>query len=167
MKKLYKKEITSLVGKLTLVSSNEALVAVLWENEIPGRVKLGKLEISNEHPILLDTEKQLKEYFLGKRKVFDLSLNPIGTPFQSKVWKALQEIPFGKVCSYSELAKTIGSPKASRAVGAANGRNPISIIIPCHRVIGKSGKLIGFAGGLPVKETLLKLEKFSSNSAPQ
>jgi methylated-DNA-[protein]-cysteine S-methyltransferase len=110
------------------------------------------------HPVLLVTERELKEYFEGKRTAFSVTLDPAGTEFQNKVWRALSEIPFGETRSYAEIAKRIGSAKAVRAVGAANGRNPISIIVPCHRVIGASGRLTGFAGGLDIKEQLLTLE---------
>ena len=102
--------------------------------------------------------KQLREYFAGKRTDFALPLVPEGTPFQRSVWKALQEIPYGKTISYGELARWVGNPKASRAVGAANGQNPIPIVIPCHRVIGANGTLTGFGGGLPIKKALLELE---------
>jgi methylated-DNA-[protein]-cysteine S-methyltransferase len=106
-----------------------------------------------------DAVRQLREYFSGKRTDFDLPLEPQGTPFQRGVWKRLEEIPYGETISYGELAKRVGNPKASRAVGAANGQNPIPIVIPCHRVIGANGKLTGFGGGLPTKEKLLELEK--------
>ena len=102
--------------------------------------------------------KQLREYFAGKRADFELPLAPEGTEFQRTVWRNLQEIPYGETISYGELAKRVGNPKASRAVGAANGQNPIPIVIPCHRVIGANGKLTGFGGGLPTKEALLALE---------
>jgi methylated-DNA-[protein]-cysteine S-methyltransferase len=102
--------------------------------------------------------RQLREYFGGKRVEFDLPLAPEGTEFQHNVWRRLQEIPYGATISYGELAKRVGNPKASRAVGAANGQNPIPIVIPCHRVIGANGKLTGFGGGLPTKEALLALE---------
>jgi methylated-DNA-[protein]-cysteine S-methyltransferase len=107
---------------------------------------------------------QLDEYFAGKRQEFDLPLAPAGTDFQCQVWQGLQEIPFGETWSYGELARHVGRPKASRAVGAANGLNPIPVIIPCHRVIGSNGKLTGFGGGLETKSFLLKLE--SSQAAP-
>ncbi|MEO5668769.1 MAG: methylated-DNA--[protein]-cysteine S-methyltransferase [Bdellovibrionota bacterium] len=155
---LYFKDIKTPVGMLKLVAHDKGIVALLWEKEKLGRVKLGELKNSSKHSVLLEGEKQLKEYFAGKRTRFDLPLDPIGTDFQKKVWKALRKIPFGKTQSYGELAKKIDSPKASRAVGAANGRNPISIIVPCHRVIGMNGTLTGFAGGLNVKATLLNLE---------
>lgn len=105
-----------------------------------------------------DAIKQLKEYFRGKRQVFDLQLNPKGTPFQLKVWRALAEIPYGKTRSYAQIAARIGRPKAVRAVGLANGRNPLPIVLPCHRVIGKNGQLVGYGGGLPTKQALLQLE---------
>ena len=105
-----------------------------------------------------DVVSQLTEYFEGKRRRFDLPLAPEGTPFQQRVWNALMDIPYGETISYGELARRVGNPNASRAVGAANGQNPIPIVIPCHRVIGANGKLTGFGGGLPIKERLLALE---------
>lgn len=147
------------VGKLKLVASDKGLVAVLWENDDPERVKFDKISSSETHPILLKSERQLQEYFAGKRKSFAIDLDFHGTDFQKKVWQALLTIPFGETRSYGEIAKQIGNSKASRPVGAANGKNPISIIAPCHRVIGASGALTGFAGGLEVKAFLLKLEK--------
>jgi len=104
---------------------------------------------------------QLDEYFEGKRKIFSITINLIGTEFQKMVWKELAKIPYGSTICYGELANRIGNPKASRAVGAANGKNPIPIIIPCHRVIGKDGRLVGFGGGIPVKKHLLQLENRS------
>jgi methylated-DNA-[protein]-cysteine S-methyltransferase len=147
------------VGDLKLVASNNGLVAILWENDNPGRVRLSELIRDDHHPILLKTEQQLTEYFAGKRKTFSVALDMRGTPFQKNVWEALLAIPFGETRSYGHLAKQLGNPAATRAVGAANGRNPISIIVPCHRVIGSSGKLTGFAGGLDTKALLLNLEK--------
>ena len=159
--KLYFKVIPSPVGKLKLVCNEQALVAVLWENEKNGRVKLPKMEANPNNPLLLDAEGQLEEYFNGEREQFDLPLDPIGTDFQKKVWNELKKISYGATLSYGEIAAKIGSPKSARAIGAANGRNPISIIVPCHRVIGISGDLTGFAGGLNYKEKLLSLEKKS------
>ena len=147
------------VGKLKLVASDKALVAILWEKDNPRRVRLTELVANDRHPVLLETERQLREYFAGKRKTFSVALDMRGTRFQKDVWEALLAIPFGQTRSYRQLAKQLGNPRASRAVGAANGRNPISIIVPCHRVIGSSGKLTGFAGGLEVKAHLLGLEK--------
>lgn len=151
------KFIGSPVGQLKLIGDDRGLAAILWENDNPKRVRLQSRE-DNSHPVLAEAEQQLNEYFSGKRKSFSLSLNPVGTEFQKKVWAALREIPFGETRSYGELAKQIGNSNASRAVGAANGKNPISIIVPCHRVIGSSGKLTGFAGGLMAKQILLDLE---------
>ena len=152
-------EMTSPVGTLKLVAHETALVAVLWENENPKRVRLAELIEQTHHPILLETQKQLTEYFAGKRQQFDLPLDFEGTEFQQKVWQALLTIPFGETRSYRDIAEQIGNVKAVRAVGAANGKNPISIIAPCHRVVGANGKLVGFAGGLDNKDILLRLEK--------
>ncbi|WP_180124352.1 methylated-DNA--[protein]-cysteine S-methyltransferase [Acinetobacter sp. YH12097] len=147
------------VGQLKLVAHETALVAVLWENENPNRVRLAALVEDRQHPILLKTAQQLNEYFAGKRQQFDLPLDFEGTEFQQQVWQALLTIPFGETRSYKQIAEQIGNVKAVRAVGAANGKNPISIIAPCHRVVGVNGKLVGFAGGLENKEILLKIEK--------
>jgi methylated-DNA-[protein]-cysteine S-methyltransferase len=155
---LFYKEMKSPVGKLKLVASSQALVAVLWEKERPNRVKLGAMNLDPRHPILIEAERQLSEYFTGQRIRFDLPLQLNGTEFQKKVWQALREIPFGKTRSYRDLARAVGLPKASRAVGAANGKNPLSIVVPCHRVIGANGALTGFAGGLATKAALLALE---------
>ncbi len=157
MKNVYK-IINSPVGKLKLIASTNGLAAILWGKDDGDRVKI-KAEITNtKHPLLLQAEKQLKEYFSGKRKVFSIKLDLQGTTFQKQVWEQLIAIPFGQTRSYGDLAKKIKKPKASRAVGAANRCNPISIIVPCHRVIGSTGKLTGFAGGLNIKSKLLKLE---------
>ncbi|KAB0652589.1 methylated-DNA--[protein]-cysteine S-methyltransferase [Acinetobacter bohemicus] len=152
-------EMPSPVGILKLVATENALVAVLWENENPKRVRLAELIEQVNHPILLETQKQLREYFAGTRQQFDLPLDFEGTVFQKKVWQALLCIPFGETRSYRDIAEKVGNIKAVRAVGAANGKNPISIIAPCHRVVGVNGKLVGFAGGLNNKEILLGLEK--------
>ena len=152
-------EMPSPVGILKLVATKNALVAVLWENENPKRVRLAELIEQVDHPILLETQKQLCEYFAGTRQQFDLPLDFEGTVFQKKVWQALLGIPFGETRSYRDIAEQVGNIKAVRAVGAANGKNPISIIAPCHRVVGVNGKLVGFAGGLNNKEILLGLEK--------
>ena len=114
--------------------------------------------IKKETPLIKKAAAQLGEYFEGKRKNFDLPLSLHGTDFQLKVWKALQKIPYGKMTSYGEIARVIGNAAACRAVGMANNRNPIAIVVPCHRVIGKDGSLTGYGGGLDLKEKLLKLE---------
>ena len=146
------------VGQLTLVARDGKLTAILWEQERANRVRLGVLREANDSPVLLETARQLREYFAGARSQFELELDFNGTPFQQQVWRALLTIPFGETRSYSQIAEQIGNPKAVRAVGAANGRNPISIVAPCHRVIGASGGLTGFAGGLGAKHYLLALE---------
>lgn len=146
------------VGTLTLVARGECLAAVLWEEERENRVRLGELHREDRLPVLCETARQLGEYFAGQRERFELPLDFAGTDFQRQVWAALLTIPFGQTRSYGDIARQIGNPSAVRAVGAANGRNPISIIAPCHRVIGASGSLTGFAGGLAAKHFLLALE---------
>ena len=146
------------VGELKLAANGSRLAAILWENDKPGRVRLGPMSEAPDNPILVRTAAQLREYFSGSRDRFELELDFAGTQFQKKVWAALLTIPFGETRSYSQIAEQIGNPSAVRAVGAANGKNPISIVAPCHRVIGASGKLTGFAGGLEAKERLLTLE---------
>ncbi|MDI3273296.1 methylated-DNA--[protein]-cysteine S-methyltransferase [Pseudomonas sp. MDT1-16] len=150
--------LASPVGELKLVANGSRLAAILWENDKPGRVRLGPMTEAPDNPILVRTTQQLQEYFAGTRNRFDLELDFSGTEFQKQVWEALLSIPFGETRSYSEIARQIGNPSAVRAVGAANGKNPLSIVAPCHRVIGASGKLTGFAGGLEAKERLLTLE---------
>ncbi|MGE8067722.1 methylated-DNA--[protein]-cysteine S-methyltransferase [Pseudomonas sp. NPDC089569] len=150
--------LASPVGELKLVANGSRLAAILWENDKPGRVRLGTMSEAPGNPILQRTARQLREYFAGTRRQFELDLEFAGTEFQKKVWAALLTIPYGETRSYSQIADQIGNPAAVRAVGAANGKNPISIVAPCHRVIGASGKLTGFAGGLDAKERLLDLE---------
>jgi methylated-DNA-[protein]-cysteine S-methyltransferase len=162
---LFCKEMESPVGKLKLVASTNALHAILWERERPNRVKLGPLKLDPQQPILIETERQLREYFVGTRKEFDLPLEPAGSEFQKKVWRALREIPFGQTRSYLDLARSVGSAKAVRAVAAANGKNPFSIVVPCHRIVGAHGALTGFAGGLEVKAKLLALEARAASLA--
>ena len=152
------KTFPSPVGVLTLVASDTGLAAILWENDRPGRVRLGEMIENDDHPILAETAKQLGAYFAGTLTAFTVPLDFAGTDFQKSVWHALLTIPFGETRSYAEIARQIGRPSAVRAVGAANGRNPISIIAPCHRVIGSNGALTGFAGGLEAKQLLLGLE---------
>jgi methylated-DNA-[protein]-cysteine S-methyltransferase len=152
------KSIASPYGKLKLVASDKGLAAVLWENDDPRRVRLGALKRSSDNRFLNEAEKQLKAYFAGRLKKFTVPLDFKGTDFQKSVWAALLTIPFGETRSYREIARQIGRPEASRAVGAANGRNPISIITPCHRVLGSNGRLTGFAGGLEAKDHLLRHE---------
>jgi len=151
------------VGRLRLVASPQGLAAVLWENDRPTRVRLGQLAEDPGHPHLRRAILQLNEYFAGQRIAFDLPLDARGTTFQQQVWDQLLAIPYGETRSYLDLARKLGNPNATRAVGAANGRNPISIIVPCHRVIGSSGNLTGFAGGMAIKQRLLDLESSTRN----
>jgi methylated-DNA-[protein]-cysteine S-methyltransferase len=159
MQPYFSKVIESPVGALTLVASEQGLAAILWKDDSPRRVRLTNVVKDENNPILLETERQLREYFAGERQAFSLKLDPAGTDFQRRVWNALLTIPYGDTRSYGQIARQIGRPAAVRAVGAANGRNPISIIAPCHRVIGSTGKLTGFAGGLETKARLLELER--------
>ena len=143
------------IGKLLLLGDGTALHRIHFPNERatpPRGAEKAKDELS-------EVREQLDEYFLGKRRTFDLKFNLQGTAFQKRVWHLLAEIPYGKTISYGELAKRAGSPKGARAVGAANGKNPLPIVLPCHRVIGKDGSLTGFGGGLSTKTALLKLER--------
>lgn len=146
------------VGRLKLIANDEGLAAVLWEDDDPARIRVRIYTENNAHPVLLETERQLQEYFNGERNVFSLPLDPVGTEFQKEVWQALSTIPYGETRTYGDIARQLGDIKAVRAVGAANGKNPISIIVPCHRVIGVSGNLTGFAGGLEAKAWLLSRE---------
>jgi methylated-DNA-[protein]-cysteine S-methyltransferase len=147
---------TDIAGPLVLAGDEKGLRHLAFQD--------GRHALAIENHWLLDPaffktlKTQLNAYFAGESKVFDVPLRPTGTPFQLKVWAALQEIPYGRTVSYGWIAKRIGRPNAVRAVGGANGRNPISIIIPCHRVIGSNGTLTGYGGGLDVKQRLLRLE---------
>lgn len=161
------------VGPLRLVADAqaEALVAVLWPEEAPGRVKFVSEPldstptagtgdpISDGSAVLGAASVQLDEYFAGERTRFELDLAPRGTEFQLQVWRSLAEIPYGETSSYGKQAAAIGRPSAVRAVGAANGRNPLSIVLPCHRIVGADGKLTGFAGGIETKRWLLDHER--------
>ena len=145
------------VGRLRLAADEEALRSI----EFPSSrhpVALPADSIEDDNAILAATRAQLREYFDGARDRFDLPLGPVGTEFQRSVWFALAGIPFGATLSYAQLAAQVGRPSAVRAVGAANGRNPLPIVLPCHRVIGSDGSLTGFGGGLPAKQFLLELE---------
>ncbi len=150
-------QIESPLGSLLLAADEVGLREILFVNgRHPARPEPSWKEDRAVHS---ETIRQLQAYFAGELESFDLQLAPEGTPFQLGVWRTLCEIPFGQTISYGELASRIGNPKASRAVGLANGSNPIPIVIPCHRVIGSNGKLTGYGGGLPIKEKLLALER--------
>lgn len=152
------KMMPSPVGELRLVASDTGLAALIWKvhrhEALPGQTQ----EHDPQHSILLDAERQLNEYFSGQRTEFTLPLDLRGTPFQQRVWAELQHIPYGETCSYLDIARRLGDEKATRAVGSANGRNPVSIIVPCHRVIGANGKLTGYGGGMERKHWLLEHE---------
>jgi methylated-DNA-[protein]-cysteine S-methyltransferase len=152
------KTMKSPIGVLKLVASDQGLAAVLWEHDDTLQERFGTIGAEPRHPVLLQAQQELEEYFSGSRKRFTVPLDFAGTAFQNKVWNALRTIPFGQTRSYGDIADQIGSSKAVRAVGAANGRNPIPIIVPCHRVIGADGTLTGFGGGLEIKARLLALE---------
>lgn len=158
-KPLIYKDVPSSVGVIRVISSDTGLVAIIWEGEDYKRTKLSEPVRDDEHPLLLQAEQQLNEYFQNKRTTFDIPLDFRGTEFQIRVWEALLKIPYGVTKTYGELAKILGDSKAVRAVGGALNKNPISIIVPCHRVVGASGKLVGFAGGLDNKSILLDLEQ--------
>jgi methylated-DNA-[protein]-cysteine S-methyltransferase len=147
------------VGMLTLVASDRGLRAVLWPKLSPQRAGISPRPHRNpDHPILQKTTHQLDEYFAGSRTSFDLPLDLEGTRFQLAAWRSLAEIPFGATSTYGQQAAALGIPTAARAVGAANGANPVCIVLPCHRVIGANGSLTGFGGGLPTKQWLLDHE---------
>lgn len=149
------------VGPLTLQADNQGLCRLDFGQRAPVCAS------PPEHPILRQAVEQLDAYFRGERTRFDLPLKPVGTLFQAEVWTALQAIPYGAVRSYADIADAIGRPQACRAVGMANNRNPISIIIPCHRVVGANGSLTGYGGGLDTKIQLLKLEQVPLKEAPE
>jgi methylated-DNA-[protein]-cysteine S-methyltransferase len=149
---------SSPVGTLHLLATDSALLAVVWRRHSTPQLTFESAIERPDHPILLETIRQLGEYFSGQRRVFELPLEFRGTDFQRRAWQALMTIPYGETRSYAQMARHIGNPAAVRAVGAANGRNPVSIIAPCHRVIGSSGELTGFGGGMEAKAWLLAHE---------
>ena len=149
MKRISARNIDSPIGALGLCARDGYLVRIVF-----GGVE--ETEFADE--VLFEAKRQLEEYFAGERRKFDVPLDMEGTEFQKKVWRALMDIPYGEVRSYSDIAEKVGSPKAVRAVGMANHVNPIPVIVPCHRVVGKNGKLVGYAGGLAMKEWLLGME---------
>ena len=146
------------LGRLHIVVSDDAVLRIYFPNEQWTEEYIRR----PKHPLILETKKQLAEYFKGERKSFDLPLSPVGTEFQKRAWKVLAKIPYGQTISYSDEAKRMKSPLSVRAVGSANGKNPLPIVIPCHRVVAKGGKLGGYSGGLHNKELLLTLEQGTS-----
>jgi methylated-DNA-[protein]-cysteine S-methyltransferase len=161
---LYSRLVLSPIGPLTLIASDVGLQAIRWPDEsIPDSVEP---VADGPHPILDTAAAQLEEYFAGERTTFDLPLDLRGTDFQVTAWQALADVPFGQTSTYGVQAERIGRPKAVRAIGAANGRNPVPIVLPCHRIVGKDGSLTGFAGGLEVKRFLLDHEATVGGAAP-
>ena len=150
----YYAELPTMAGLLRIVEENDAIVQIQFEQE---QKTVGDA-VLQDTPLLLEAKRQLEEYFAGLRASFSLPLNPRGTAFQKKVWQQLEAIPYGQTRTYGQIAAAVGQPTASRAVGGANHNNPIAIVIHCHRVIGANGKLTGYAGGLDIKEKLLRLE---------
>ena len=141
----YVKYTNTKIGNMAIIEENNSIIEIQMNKKIEEQIS------QKDTPLLKETEKQLLEYLEGKRKAFDVPLNPKGTKFMKEVWTALQEIPYGQTRTYGQIAKRIGKPKAARAVGMANHRNPIPIITPCHRVIGSNGKLVGYALGMEMK----------------
>lgn len=154
----YATTVDSPVGRLLLVSDGIALIALRFGSERDARGGADPCLIDATAAPFPQARRELGEYFAGQRTSFEIPLAPLGTPFQIRVWGALREIPHGTTATYGEIARAVGSPGAARAVGAANHRNPLAIIVPCHRVIGSNGTLTGYAGGLARKRALLDLE---------
>ena len=164
MSTIHFRHIDSPVGLLTIAASDAGLHAIEFPGDSDPLPRQGWR--ATDHPLLQRAQAQLDEYFAGLRRGFDLPLAPQGTPFQRQVWFALATIPYGQTRSYAQIAAQLQRPTATRAVGAANGRNPLPIVLPCHRVIGADGSLTGFSGGLPTKRFLLELEGVLPRQAP-
>lgn len=147
------------VGPIHLIATEKGLSGLVWADKDYIRTKLPTATYNEEAPVLIQAELQLNEYFAKKRQIFDIPLDFQGTAFQIKVWKMLLGVPYGTTRTYGQLAQQLGDSKAVRAVGGALNKNPIAIIAPCHRIVGTSGKLIGFAGGIRNKSILLDLEQ--------
>ena len=156
MSKVVVRFVPSPVGRLQLVATDAALVAVEFEGR--GSPSHPDAPRPSRHGVLDRAARELDDYFAGRRRTFSLRLAPEGTDFQRRVWKALLAIPFGETRAYSDIARAVGSPRAVRAVGAANGKNPLAVVVPCHRVIGADGSLTGYGGGLERKRWLLRHE---------
>lgn len=156
MTETYQAQIDSPIGVLTIVASDVGLRKILWEDQVDDA---GDAVLDDGHPVIVAATEQLDEYFRGDRETFDLPLDLIGTDFQKQAWLALASVPYGETTSYGEQAERIGRKGAFRAVGAANGKNPVPIVLPCHRIVGANGDLTGFAGGLGIKQQLLALEQ--------
>ena len=170
MPKVHYQELSTPLGKIRVAGHSKGICRISFYSSLAADWPLwfqrhfSSLPEKTSFPLLEEAAWQLREYFSGKRSAFDLPLDLEGTSFQLGVWEELLKIPYGSSLSYAGIARRIGNPRASRAVGAAAARNPLPIIVPCHRVIGSSGKLVGFTGGLPIKERLLELEKGAQGS---
>jgi methylated-DNA-[protein]-cysteine S-methyltransferase len=153
------------LGTVRIVARGDAIAGVWFDGQKYDAVPDGSWRESPNAPLLRDAARQLKEYFAGRRARFDLALAPQGTAFQQSVWRAIAKVPAGRTASYGDLARRIGRPSAVRAVGAAVGRNPLSVVVPCHRIVGSDGSLTGYAGGLERKRLLLALERVEVDAA--
>ena len=157
------KQLDSPIGRLRLVATDEGLSHLLFDQQVGEDMDSdGDPAQADDHPVLVAATAQLEEYFAGERREFDIPLDLTGTEFQRAAWSALAGVPFGETRSYRQQAEAIGRPKAVRAIGAANGRNPVPIVLPCHRIVGSDGSLTGYGGGLPIKEYLLNHEQAQS-----
>ena len=157
------KQLDSPIGRLRLVATDQGLSHLLFDQQVGEGLESDGDEVeADDHPVLAAATTQLAEYFAGRRQEFDIPLDLTGTEFQRAAWSALASVPFGETRSYRQQAEAIGRPKAVRAIGAANGRNPVPIVLPCHRIVGSDGSLTGYGGGLPIKEYLLNHEQAQS-----
>ena len=157
------KQLDSPIGRLRLVATDQGLSRLLFDQQVGEDLESAGDEVeADDHPVLAAATAQLAEYFAGRRQEFDIPLDLTGTEFQRAAWSALANVPFGETRSYRQQAEAIGRPKAVRAIGAANGRNPVPIVLPCHRIVGSDGSLTGYGGGLPIKEYLLNHEQAQS-----
>ncbi len=157
------KQLDSPIGRLRLVATDQGLSHLLFDQQVGEDLESDGDEVeADDHPVLAAATAQLAEYFAGRRQEFDIPLDLTGTEFQRAAWSALASVPFGETRSYRQQAEAIGRPKAVRAIGAANGQNPVPIVLPCHRIVGSDGSLTGYGGGLPIKEYLLNHEQAQS-----
>ncbi len=157
------KQLDSPIGRLRLVATDQGLSHLLFDQQVGEDLESdGDPAETDNHPVLDEAATQLEEYFAGRRQEFDIPLDLSGTEFQRAAWSALANVPFGETRSYRQQAEAIGRPKAVRAIGAANGQNPVPIVLPCHRIVGSDGSLTGYGGGLPIKEYLLNHEQAQS-----
>ena len=157
------RQLDSPIGRLRLVATDQGLSHLLFDQQVGEDLESdGDAVEADDHPVLAAATAQLAEYFAGRRQEFDIPLDLTGTEFQRAAWSALASVPFGETRSYRQQAEAIGRPKAVRAIGAANGRNPVPIVLPCHRIVGSDGSLTGYGGGLPIKEFLLSHEQAQS-----